>query len=182
MVGRGPHDGQPQGDIHAAGKIQGLNWDQGLIMVHAQSCVIAGARFWVKQRICGMGSGDGQPGVLQLATQGVIWSISSSANLTAFAGMWIEPGDADARFCNAKIMAQGLMQDVSGAVKQLFGDRLRHIADWDMNGERDDRKRRASQHHHNLLNIAEMRQKFRMSGKLKPSPVLQNRLMNGRSA
>ena len=74
------------------------------------------------------------------------------------------------------------MQDVSGAVKQLFGDRLRHIADRDMNGERYDRKRRASQHHHNLLNIAEMRQKFRMSGKLKSSPVLQNRLMNGRSA
>jgi hypothetical protein len=79
-------------------------------------------------------------------------------------------------------MAQGLMQDVSGAVKHLFGDRLRHIADRDMNGERYDRKRRASQHHHNLLNIAQMRQKFRMPGKLKPGSVLQNRLMNGRSA
>ena len=59
MVGRGPHDGQPQGDIHAAGKIQGFNRDQGLIMVHAQSRVIASARLCVKQRICGMGSGDG---------------------------------------------------------------------------------------------------------------------------
>jgi len=109
MVGRCAHDGQAQGDIHATRKIQSLNGDQGLIMVHAQGRIIAGARLCVKHRVGGLRPSYGHSGALQLGNPGGNLVYVLPANLTAFAGMGIEPGNTDARFFYAKVTAQSVI-------------------------------------------------------------------------
>ena len=147
MVRRRADEGQPQGDVDAAREIDGLERDQGLVVIHAQRGVIARARGGVEQAVGRRRAGDRDALGLQCRDRGRDDLGLLAAERAALPGVRIEPGHRQARRRDAEIGGQRRRGHAPGVNDRLGGERAGRLGQRQVNGDRHHPQARAGQHH-----------------------------------
>ncbi len=154
VVGRGAHERQPERDVDALIEAERLQRDQRLVVIHGDDGVIAAPRRGVKQRVgrvrprhrqtFGTQVGDGRRDRLDLL----------AAHGAFLAGVRVEPSDGDARGGNAEVALQRRVGDARRLEDQRARDRLRHVGERAVHGERHDAQLVRGEHHHRPVVLA----------------------------
>ena len=129
MIGRGAHEGQAEGDIHAFVEGQRLDRDQRLIVIHRDGRVIPRPRRRVKHRIGRVGAGQRVVIALHRLDQRSDPGDLLVPHGTAFARVRIEAGDGDAGMGNAELVAQPGDGDLDGPAHRWHGLRLTPVGE-----------------------------------------------------
>ena len=148
MIGRRAHKRQPQRHVDGAIEGQGLDRDQGLIVVHAKGGVEGFALSRRKQRIGryrAEGLDSGIPKGLDGGADDLGFLRSHGA---VFAGMGIEPGDGQPRPGDGEIRFQGRRRHQSGLGNEAGVEDFGGVAKAFVNGHRNDPEVVRGQHHH----------------------------------
>ena len=173
MIGRRADKRQAQRYIHAAGKIQRLDRDQGLVVIHADSGIIARACGGVEHRVGGQWAGQIQPlGPQSVQHRGDHFDLLGP-HRPAFARMRVQTRNGNARTGNAEIPAQGGMGDQDGVGQHPGGQGCGHIGQRDMDRRGHHTQGVAGQHHHHPVHACQSSQVFRMARIGKTGPVDQ---------
>ena len=150
VVGAGPHDRQPERDIHAFVEVQRLQRNQGLIVIHAQRSIIAFACAGREQRIGRMRATGVDPLVAQCGDCRRDRRDLLGPEATVFACVRVEPCNCETRLRDSEIALQRRSDDARAAHDQVSSEHVRHIGERDMYGDRHRPQLRPGQHHHRV--------------------------------
>ena len=147
MIRRGPHEWQTERDIDGVIEGKRLDRDQRLIVVHAQSGIVARARVVVEQRVGGQRPADIDAVGLEPRDGGRNDRAVLFAERTFFAGVGIEPGYGEPRPWNAEPAGKIARYDAPGLDHKLGRQMCEDFAQRQMDRHRHDRQLGRPQHH-----------------------------------
>ena len=126
MIGRCPHEGQSERDVHPAMEVDRLDRNQRLIVIHAERRIIGLARVRVKHRVGGQRTAYVDPRSPQLLDGRFDDLDLLPTEAARLACVWIEPGDRKYWTVDAEVMALrgfGYAAGVNDRSRTKFSDR-----------------------------------------------------------
>ena len=173
MIWRGADYGQSQSDVDAFFEMQRLEWDQGLVVVHAQRGVVARPRSAVKH-----GIGGQWPDYLPtLGTERVDCGLDDvdilAAERATLARMGIERGDREARFGDPEIALQPAQRHPAARFDHRAAEQAGNLGERHVGRDRDGTKRRPGEHHRDIggRNAAPFGDEFGLAGVGEPDRI-----------
>lgn len=179
MVHRGADEGQAEREVDGAVEGLALEHRQGLVVVHRQHRVVAGALRWHEGGVGGQRTEQVQAFGAQRLQHRHDGVDLLAPQVPAFAGVRIEPQHGDARRGEAELVAQLGMHDAQRAGEAVGGDRRRYRGQRQVRGGQGHAQFRAGQHHHHVA-AAALGEEFGVPAEADAKTIIHGRLLQRR--
>ncbi len=177
---RSANEWKAKRDVCALSKVERFQWDQCLVMIHAEYRVVARALCFDKKRICGEGPDCVHPSGPKRGYRRANDRLFFCTEHSPFAGMRIQSSHRDTRIRDSKIHLKSIGRYASGVDDGGGTQVLEYLAQCDMHGDWYHAKRVRSEHHHRLRVIfSETRKKLRMAAKVQARSLPYGLLVDG---
>src|SRR5580698_984432 len=180
VVGRSPNKWQSDGHVHSTIKLQGLERDQALIVIHSHSRIEAESTIMPNEG----GIGRERPVRIDAAFDRAPNRRRDDANLlvaeeSIFTPVGIEAEHADAWICRAFILAQMPIEHRDGVEDIFLRQQARHLREAHMDGHQGHPKFASCEHHAPVFGAPDLRHHLAMPGKMM-ARAIPPLLANGR--
>jgi hypothetical protein len=148
VIGRGAHEGEAEGDVDRLGEGERLCRDECLVVIHAERGIVTGPCLLREHRIRGKRAEGVDVFGAKPHHRRADNALVLVAESAAFAGVRVEPGDRQPRLANGETAPEIAGEDPRRLHDQLLVQRGRHLAERNVNGDRDCLQLRTGEHHH----------------------------------
>jgi len=177
VIGGCPHNGKPEAHVYGLMKVDQLDGDQPLVMVHGDHGIEFTLVHAVKQCIGGKGAGHGIRQAFEALNNGSDHVPFLPPEPAFFACVGIEAGDGQAWSFESEIPQKGMRRDADGSNESVRCEEAGDVGNGMVDGHERNAKARAGKHHDHILRPREVFQEFRVAGKWK-SESMEIRLVD----
>ena len=163
MVGRGTQQRQAERHVDRALEAGVLDDRQSLIVIHREHCVVACEHLWHEYRVGRQRPVGADAGGAQALDRRGDDARLLLAEVTAFAGVRIQPADRDPRVAHGEPPRELTGEDRAHLVQRVDGERAAHRGERQMGGCERHAQLACGQHHHGACAVGALREVLGMA-------------------